>query len=162
MIIPTVAHQIIQSRLLLLETKREMLYAAERRLHEDATDALRQRVERLRLETSYASHMYRTSVLEWGPVETSEYWLVAYARLIEMGHALTYKLRSAADELPVHERHHVSADVEQSHVRLANRAGHLWLRLLGVLLADLEELTLEADQLLVGRRPPLRVVDRRR
>jgi hypothetical protein len=112
MIIPTVAHQIIQSRLLVLQTKRLMLSTYQRRLDEHGTEALRRRVEQLRTDTSHASHAYRSSVLQWGAADTSEYWLVAYGRLVEMGHALTNKLRAAADELPLHERYHVSADVE--------------------------------------------------
>lgn len=110
--IPAVGRQIIQSRLLVLQTKRLMLSSYERRLDQYGTDALRRRVERLRLDANQASHVYRTTVLKWGTADNSEYWLIAYARLIEMGHALTGKLRDAADELPVHERYHVSADVE--------------------------------------------------
>ena len=110
--IPTAAHQIIQSRLLVLQTKRLMLSSYERRLGQHGTDALRRRVERLRVDANQASHVYKASVLEWGTADTTEYWMVAYARLIEMGQALTNKLRSAAGELPPHERYHVSADVE--------------------------------------------------
>ena len=112
MITPAVAHQIIQSRLLVLQTKRLLLNSCQRRLNQYGTDALRRRVERLRDETSDAGHAYRVAVLNWGSAETPDYWLVAYGRLIEMGHALTHKLRDAADELPIHERYHVSADVE--------------------------------------------------
>lgn len=109
---PSDAPQIIRSRLIVLLGKRAMLSALERRFDEHGTEALGRRVERMRLETSQASDLYSASVLRWGTADTSEYWVVAYARLIQMGQALTTKLRDAADELPHHERHHVSEDLE--------------------------------------------------
>ena len=125
MMIPTAAHKVIQSRLLVLQGKRLMLSTCERRLDQHGTEALRRRVDRLRLETSEASHLYMTSVLQWGTADTSEYWVVAYARLIEMGQALTTKLRHAACELELHERYHVSADVEALEEILDDWSGRM-------------------------------------
>ena len=41
-----------------------------------------------------------------------DYWLVAYARLIDMAGVLMQRLHRAANRLPAHERYEVSADIE--------------------------------------------------
>ena len=108
-----VAGELIQSRLLILQSKRMMLNSYQRRLDDLGTDALRKRVEQLRLESDRAQHRYRATILAWGSAKDADYWLVAYSKLIEMGNNLTSKLREATEELPASERYEVSADVEQ-------------------------------------------------
>jgi hypothetical protein len=52
-------------------------------------------------------------MLEYGsPAVHHDFWTIAYGRLIEMGQALSAKLRSSVYSLPVAERYRVSADVE--------------------------------------------------
>ena len=105
------ARDIITSRLLVLQSKRLILRCQRRRL--DATkEALRLEVEQLSLEAEDAQHRYRASMLAWGSPEFHDYWLIAYARLIEMGSVLTTRLREATTQLPLSERYQVSADVE--------------------------------------------------
>ena len=106
-----VARDIITSRLLILESKRLILRCQRRRL--DATkEALRLEVEQLGREADDAQYRYRASMLAWGSPEFHDYWLIAYARLIEMGNVLTTRLREATTQLPISERYQVSADVE--------------------------------------------------
>jgi hypothetical protein len=104
--------EIIESRLLLLQSKRLMLSACEKRLGAEGGQKLRRRVERLRAETDMAQHAYRSSILAWGSPKSSEYWLIAYSRLIAMGNALVDKMRSETVDLPAGERYQISADVE--------------------------------------------------
>ena len=66
----------------------------------------------MRYETDMAQHAYRATMLAYGSPAHADYWLVAYARLIEMGRALTGKLRDSALSLAPAERYQVSADVE--------------------------------------------------
>lgn len=105
------ARDIITSRLLVLQSKRLILRCQQRRL--DATkEALRLEIEQLSVEAEDAQHRYRASMLAWGSPEFHDYWLIAYARLIEMGSVLTTRLREATTQLPLSERYQVSADVE--------------------------------------------------
>lgn len=106
------ARAIVSSRLLILQTKRLLLNSSQRRFDALGLDTLRQRVERLRLETDLAQHAYRATMLAYGSPAHADYWLVAYARLIEMGRALTSKLRDSAMSLAPAERYQASADVE--------------------------------------------------
>ncbi len=107
----TFAREIITSRLLILQSKRLILRCQRRRL--DATkEALRLEIEQLCLEAEHAQHRYRASMLAWGSPEFHDYWLIAYARLIEMGSVLAMRLREATTQLPLSERYQVSADVE--------------------------------------------------
>ena len=117
MIIPTLAHQIIKSRFLILQTKQLMLGSCERllderRLDETGSDALRRRVVQLRQDATRARHAYRAAMLQWGSADNPEYWVVAYGRLVDVGQALASKLRQAASQLPVHEGYEVAADAD--------------------------------------------------
>jgi hypothetical protein len=106
------AEQIINSKLLILQSKRLLLTSAERRLGDTDVRSIRARVDQLRTETATAQHGYRSSVLRWGSPRQHDYWPIAYSRLIEMGNALTTKLRRSAPGLPAEERYELTADME--------------------------------------------------
>ena len=89
-----VARRLISSHLLVLESKRLLLASNQRRLRE-GQPRLSGRVAKLTLEASEAQHRYRTTVLKWGPEASSQYWPVAYSRLIEVGEVLAGQLRGA-------------------------------------------------------------------
>ena len=105
-------HQIIASRLLVLQSKRRLLVSSERRLKASGQDRLRRQVERVRAETATAQYNYRESMLRWGDPGIQDYWPIAYFRLIETGNLLTRRLRLSIDQLPPSERYEVSTDVE--------------------------------------------------
>ncbi|HKV88880.1 MAG TPA: hypothetical protein VJT78_12860 [Candidatus Dormibacteraeota bacterium] len=109
---PSTAENIIMSKLLVLQTKRLLLNGALDRADEHAPESMLENVERLRREADQAQHAYRTAVLSYGSPVSSDYWLVAYGRLIESGTALMKRLRDATYELPPAERYEVSADIE--------------------------------------------------
>jgi hypothetical protein len=106
------AEQIINSKLLILQSKRLLLTSTERRLGDTGMQSLRERVNQLRRETETAQHGYRSSVLRWGSPRQHDYWPIAYTHLIEMGNTLTSRLRSSAPGLPADERYELTADVE--------------------------------------------------
>ena len=106
------AGELIQSRLLILQSKRLMLSGYERRLEAEGGQELRRRVERLRAETEMAQHAYRSTILAFGSPQNSEYWIIAYSRLISMGNALVDKMRVGTKDLPAAERYEISADLE--------------------------------------------------
>jgi len=108
----TFARDIITARLLILQSKRLTLRCKQKWLDATGEEWLRLEVERLCLEAEHAQHRYRATMLAWGSPEFDDYWLIAYARLIEMGTVLTARLREATTELPLTERYQVSADVE--------------------------------------------------
>ena len=110
--IARIAPQIIASRLLVLQSKRLMLKCLERQLADTGRESLRQQIEDLRRQCDFCQHHYRRSVLLYGTPESMNYWVIAYSRLIEMGHTLALKLRDETGELPLAERYQVSADVE--------------------------------------------------
>ena len=63
-------------------------------------------------EAERAQHEYRNAVLAYGSPGSTDYWLVAYGRLIETGTVLSDRLRSTMNELSPAERFEVAADVE--------------------------------------------------
>ena len=104
--------EIVKSKLLILQSKRLLLSSAQRRLDQTGLDSMRRRVDRLRVETDMAQFGYRTAMLDYGSPQHSDYWIVAYGRLIEMASALSGKLRDSVVSLPIAERFQASADVE--------------------------------------------------
>jgi hypothetical protein len=106
------ADALITSRLLVLQSKRLILSSLERRLEEPGTEALRERVDCLHRESEDADSAYRATILRLGSPEQREYWLVAYGRLIEIGHALTARLRASAGDMPPEDRFELATDVE--------------------------------------------------
>ena len=106
------ADAIIMSRLLVLQSKRLLLNNALRRLARSSDDHNRNLAERLQREIDAAQSSYRASILAFESPERIEYWLVAYARLIDVGGALMARLRQAVPDLPAGERSAASADVE--------------------------------------------------
>jgi hypothetical protein len=106
------ADHVINARLLVLQSKRQMLRSLERRLDENENVTMRQRVERLRLEAGQAHNVYVGTVLRLGSTAEVEYWLIAYGRLVEMGNTLSATLRDAVPQLPAVERYEAASDVE--------------------------------------------------
>ncbi|HUE68310.1 MAG TPA: hypothetical protein VMP38_09015 [Candidatus Acidoferrum sp.] len=103
---------IITSRLLVLQSKRLMLDAIERRLDSWNTPDVKRRFEELRGETEAAQDRYRRAILEWGSTEDIDYWVMAYSRLIDKGNVIVKRMREANLALPPAERYQVSADIE--------------------------------------------------
>jgi hypothetical protein len=106
------ADTVINSRLLVLQSKRLLLNSAQHRLDERGLEAHRERVDRLHREAADADVAYRATILLHGSPEQREYWLVAYGRLIEIGQALAGRLRASVDGMPAADRFEVSTDVE--------------------------------------------------
>ncbi len=106
------ADSLITSRLLILQSKRQMLKLAIRRFELSSDEEMARRVERLRGEIDNAQYSYRSTILAFESPDRHEYWLVAYGRLIDMGGALINKLRDAASDLPADERYAASTEVE--------------------------------------------------
>jgi len=109
---PEIGRSIIASRLLILQSKRLVMNSCQRRFNEGGHDTLRDRIERLRAETDTAQYSYRSAILAWAPPEHSDYWLIAYGRMIDKGHAIVSKMRSDARILPPSERFKVAAEVD--------------------------------------------------
>jgi hypothetical protein len=103
---------IVTSRLLVLQSKRLMLYAIEKRLDSWNSEGVRRRYEDLRIETAAAQDRYRSAILAWGSTEDVDYWVMAYSRLIDKGNVIVKKMREANLVLPPIERYQVSADIE--------------------------------------------------
>ncbi len=107
------AQEIIASRLLIVQAKRLLLSSAyRRRVHLDNESTPRAVIERLESELERADRRYRMAVLEHASPESADYWIIVYARLLEVGEDLTEKMRSAAVELPPGARFEVSTDIE--------------------------------------------------
>jgi hypothetical protein len=104
---------IITSRLLVLQSKRLMLNAIERRLEGMDAPHVRRLWEQLRLEVDAAQDRYRRAILLFGSTEEIDYWVIAYSRLIEKGNVIVQKMREANLALPPEERYQVSTDIER-------------------------------------------------
>ena len=112
-IIPeSVGEAIVSSRLLVLQSKRLLLSSTENCLVKPDQGELRERAGVLRTQTDDAQHEYRAALLKWGSRERSDYWVVAYSKLIEKGNTLITKLRRAAPELNPADRLEMAAEVE--------------------------------------------------
>ena len=106
-----VGERLISARMLVLQSKRLILASTQRRFH-DGNPALSERVQRLTMEASEAQHSYRTTVLEWGPDASAQYWPVAYSRLVEVGEVLATQLRGAVPGMKPAEGLAVATEVE--------------------------------------------------
>jgi hypothetical protein len=107
----SVAANLVSSRLLVLQSNR-LLLNSSRHIELESPELTRERVERLRRQTQRAQENYRRTVLHYGSPSSSDYWQVAYGRLIERGAHLRSKLSSAVDDLPAADRYAVSTDIE--------------------------------------------------
>jgi hypothetical protein len=101
---------IVSARLLILQSKRVMLIRAISRLAGRRPDA---RMVRLQGEVNGAHARYRDSVLKWGAVDSSQYWLVAYSTLVDKAEGLSSAMWRAADELPAPDRNQVADDARK-------------------------------------------------
>lgn len=102
---------VIQSRLLIMQSKRLLLMSAERRATLHGTQQMRERLERLRSESEAAATLYRQTVLGLGSPAQPDYWPVAYAQLIQLGNRLAVKLKETAVTMPASERGQMTVDV---------------------------------------------------
>jgi hypothetical protein len=127
----SVARDIISSRLLVLQSTRLQLNSLVRRNALHAQPKQTERIAVLREALSMAEHSYRTTVLTFGSAEQSDYWIVAYSRLIEMGNALSSKLEKASQELPPADRYEVASDVEMLETIVDN-----WSKMLRTAMAE--------------------------
>ncbi|HVH62454.1 MAG TPA: hypothetical protein VNA65_02525 [Candidatus Dormibacteraeota bacterium] len=102
----------ITSRLLILQSKRLMLNSVHRRLislpSEPQVLAL---LDYFRAETQRAQHAYHSTVLKFGSPEDSDFWVIAYSRLVTRGGNLIAKLQRAAPSLPPAAQAEVANDV---------------------------------------------------
>lgn len=120
MSVPPAAHEqlirqsaacLISSRLRILQSKRLRLNSVLL-LRKSSSEEKLKRLERIRAEVERASENYQSIVLRLGSAQSSEYWLVAYSRLIASGSVLASKLRAAAIDLPAAERVQAVSEVE--------------------------------------------------
>ena len=102
---------LISSRLRILQSKRLRLNSVLL-LRKSSSEEKLKRLERIRAEVERASENYQSIVLRLGSAQSSEYWLVAYSRLIASGSVLASKLRAAAIDLPAAERVQAVSEVE--------------------------------------------------
>lgn len=116
---------IITSRLLVLQSKRLMLDAIERRLDSWSSPYVKRRFEELRIETDAAQDRYRRAVMDWGSTDDIDYWVMAYSRLIDKGNVIVKKMREANLALPPMERGQVCADIEMMEQLVEDWTGSL-------------------------------------
>lgn len=116
-----VAEHVINSRLLILQSKRLLLSSAERQARLYGSERLRERVERLRSESEVARDAYGSILLSVGSPQHPDYWSVAYRRLIDLGSELSDKLTKASETAAPMERAAIATDVE-----LLNELVHRW------------------------------------
>lgn len=103
---------VITSRLLILQSKRLMLNSLRRRLRSVPGEyEILQQVDHFRGEAQRAEHAYHSTVLKFGSPEDSDFWLVAYSRLISQGGNLISKLQLATPSLSPAQRQEVATDV---------------------------------------------------
>lgn len=102
---------IVMSRLLILQSKRMLLSAAERTLVESDQPDTRARVDRLRGETSAAHEQYRRVVLDWAPTDSPQFSSVAVAGSAEAVQSLADKLRDISRELPLEDQLEFADDI---------------------------------------------------
>ena len=113
--IPSVAQNIVTSRLLVLQSKRLMLKSLERRASGDVVrplDGVEERLRKVRGDIERADATYQRVILSLGEPSDGEFWLIAYRALIEKASALVERMRGATVALPAAERFAAAADVE--------------------------------------------------
>lgn len=102
---------IVTSRLLVLQTRRLLLAASQRKLLVTDAGHLRSEVARLKEAAAKAYEEYRKAVLAWAPPETAQFSMMAYATMIDGLEELAEKLHTSAQELPMQDRIELQADL---------------------------------------------------
>lgn len=106
------ADQVVQSRFLIMQSKRLLLMSAERRATLHGTELMQERLRRLGSESEIATDAYRRTVLALGSSSHPDYWTVAYSHMIELGSRLSTKLLKTAAKMPASERGRIAVDVK--------------------------------------------------
>jgi len=102
---------IVMSRLLVLQTRRLLLAASQKKLSVTDADHLRAEVARLKEAAARAHEQYRRAVLDWASPETSQFSMVSYATMIDGLEELAGRLRTSSIELPTEDRIELDADL---------------------------------------------------
>jgi hypothetical protein len=102
----------LNARLLVLQSKRRLLAATERRLRKCNLKALRERDSRLRKEVEAAQHDYQTTLIALGSPAMPDYWPTAYTRMIGLADRLANQLKRAAVEGSPARRYELGAEIE--------------------------------------------------
>ncbi|HET7465868.1 MAG TPA: hypothetical protein VFL29_04325 [Candidatus Dormibacteraeota bacterium] len=105
--------QIVMSRLLVLQSRRMMLASCLRRSQVANRPALTERVESLQGAADKAHADYKAAVLAWAHPETPQFWMVAYATMIENAESVVDELRTRSSELPISDRMLVERDATE-------------------------------------------------
>ena len=77
---PESAERVVQSRFLIMQSKRLLLMSAQRHATLQGTEQMRERLQRLRSESEVASDAYRQIVLAFGTPGHPDYWPVTLPR----------------------------------------------------------------------------------
>ena len=106
-------NRIISARLLILQSKRMLLVRALSNVRYRRLPEPNDKVVRLQSEVQSAVDTYRDCVLKFGSVDSSQYWLVAFASLVEAAEMLSGVLVEAASSLPQPDRADVAVDARR-------------------------------------------------
>ena len=97
---------IVMSRLLVLQTRRLLLASSQKKVRATNPDLVRLK------EAAAKAHLeYRKAVLAWASPDTSQFWMVSYATMIDGLDELAGRLRTSSQELPMQDRHELEADL---------------------------------------------------
>ena len=105
---------IVMSRLLVLQTRRLLLASGQKKALATSADRAR-----LKEAAAKAHAEYRKAVLAWASPDTSQFWMVSYATMIDGLEELAGRLRTSSKELPAQDRRELEADL----VRLDEMTG---------------------------------------
>ena len=109
---PSVARNLIMSRLLMVQSKRLVLASLQRRVLERDAESKRGRAEKVQAELERAHDNYRTAMLAFGASGDPEYWLAVYGKLIDTAGALVERMRDQSSSLTYDRRYEVAGDIQ--------------------------------------------------
>jgi hypothetical protein len=104
---------IVMSRLLVLQSRRILLATTEKKLRAEDDPELRKRLGNHQAAAAGAHDAYRAAVLTWASPESTQFWMVAYATMIDGVEDLAGQLRARSYELPGRDRIAIQSDLAQ-------------------------------------------------
>jgi hypothetical protein len=103
---------IVNSWLLVMQSKRLVLSSNQLQLKMRDADAVREKVELATTELARAETRYRDALLGHGSPANPAYWPTAYGRLANLADGLAHKLTAAAAGSEHRQRYDLSLEVE--------------------------------------------------
>ena len=114
-----VGEMIVNSKLLVLQSKQLLLMSAQARFKVSGQDRHSGRISQLESQVIDARERFGNAVLKWSEPSTPQYRLVAFGALVTTAERLRVSLRGAVAAMPGSDRAEIATDVTSLELIIA-------------------------------------------